>query len=103
MEKYQLVLQFDAKSLKDYDRLVAFEDKLAVQLGNLADVDGHDFGSEEFNIFLLTHEPQSAFERAHAFWMTQEISNYMRAAYRKIEREDYVVLWPPDLTEFSVS
>ena len=103
MKKYQLVLQFDAMSLKDYDRLVTFENKLAAQLSELADVDGHDFGSEEFNIFLLTDEPQKSFEKAHVFLKTQDIPNYMRAAYREGESDAYLVLWPPGLMEFSIS
>jgi hypothetical protein len=102
MEKYQLVLQFDAKSLKDYDRLVAFETKLAVELGRLANVDGHDFGQEEFNVFILTDEPKIVFEKAHRFLTTQDIPNYMRAGYREVTGEDYAVLWPPNLTEFTV-
>jgi hypothetical protein len=54
MEKYQPVLQFDAESQKDYRRLVDFENYLTLHLGDLGDVDGHDFGSGEFNIFIFT-------------------------------------------------
>jgi hypothetical protein len=103
MEKYQLVLQFDAKSLKDFDRLTAFEGKLAAHLGGLADVDGHDFGSDELNIFLFTDQPLVASEKAHAFLKTQEVPNYMRAAYREVSGEEYVILWPSNLTHFQIS
>jgi hypothetical protein len=105
MDKYQLVMQFEASSLKDYERLVAFERKLKTELGSLADVDGHDFGQEEFNVFILTDHPKTVFEKAQGFLETQDIPNYMRAAYREAtgEDEDYVVLWPPNLTEFCVS
>ena len=55
--KYQLVLQFSADSLTDYDRLVSLEDKLIEELSGSANIDGHDFGSGEFNIFILSDEP----------------------------------------------
>lgn len=48
--KYQLVLQFAAASMEDFDRLVALEDRLTGELDNRATVDGHDFGLGEFNI-----------------------------------------------------
>ena len=49
--KYQLVLQFEANTMDDFDQLVILEDKLIDELGSVATVDGHDFGSGEFNIF----------------------------------------------------
>jgi hypothetical protein len=55
--RYQLVLQFAADSLVDFDRLVALEDRLIEELGQLAMVDGHDFGLGQFNIFVLTDDP----------------------------------------------
>jgi hypothetical protein len=74
-------------------------------LGSLANVDGHDFGQEEFNIFILTDAPKDVFEKAHQFLKTRNVPNYMRAAYREAagEDEDYVILWPPNLTEFFVA
>jgi hypothetical protein len=103
MEKYQLVLQFEAQSLEDYDRLVAFENQLIDQLDTLANVDGHDFGQGEFNIFILTDDPQVTFEKASQFLKTQNVPNSMRSAYREMAGDDYVVLWPQNLTEFSVT
>jgi len=54
--KCQLVLQFTAASMEDFDRLV-LEDSLIQELEGLATVDGHDFGMGEFNIFILTDDP----------------------------------------------
>jgi hypothetical protein len=51
--KYQLVLQFAAASMEDFDRLAALEEKLIGELEDLATVDGHDFGLGAFNIFLF--------------------------------------------------
>src|ERR1700722_3537066 len=100
--KYQLVLQFAADSIADFDRLVALEDRLVEELDDLTTVDGHDFGSGEFNIFILTDDPATVFGKAHEIVMNQGVPNVMRSAYREMDREDYVILWPSSLTEFSV-
>jgi hypothetical protein len=99
--KYQLVLQFAADSTEDFDRLIALEDRLIEEL-DVATVDGHDFGSGEFNIFVLTDDPATVFGKAHGIVINQGVPNVMRSAYREMDREEYVILWPSSLTEFSV-
>ena len=100
--KYQLVLQFVADSLEDYDRLVALEDSLIEELGDIANVNGHDFGLGEFNIFILTDDPTTVFSKAHSIVINQRVPNVLRSAYREKHGEDYVILGPSQLTEFSV-
>ena len=100
--KYQLVLQFAADSLEDYDRLVALEDSLIEELGDVANVDGHDFGLGEFNIFILTDDPTAVFGKAHSIVINQRLPNVLRSAYREMDGEDYVILWPSALTDFNV-
>ena len=61
-----------------------------------------DFGSGTFNIFVFTNEPTAAFTQAHQVLLNEAIPNEMRSAYREASGEDYVILWPPALKEFSV-
>ena len=100
--KYQLVLQFAVTSMEEFDRLIALEDQLIEKLGDIATVDGHDFGMGEFNIFVLTDAPSASFRLAHEIISTQGIPNIMRSAYRDMDGEDYVILWPSSLKEFKV-
>src|SRR5258708_9218055 len=100
--KYQLVLEFGATSIDDFDRFVALEDSLTEALEHSAIVDGHDFGSGTFNIFVHTDEPEATFSRLQAFVSSQGDQYRMRAAYRDFEGDDYTILWPPDLNEFAV-
>jgi len=65
-------------------------------------VDGHDFGWGTFNIFVLTNEPTAAFTQAYQLILDEGISNELRSAYREESGQDYVILWPSGLTEFSV-
>ena len=72
--KYQLVLQFAADSTEDFDRLIELEDRLIEEL-DVATVDGHDFGSGEFNIFVLTDDPVTVFGKAHEIVTSQGVPN----------------------------
>src|ERR1043166_5716217 len=100
--KYQLVLQSAATSMDDFDRLAALEERLIGELDNFATVDGHDFGLGEFNILILTDDPAESFDKAHRVVADHGVANAMRSAYRLLDGEDYVVLWPSTLNEFKV-
>lgn len=100
--KYQLVLQFAAASKEDFDSLVALEDSLIGELEELATVDGHDFGLGEFNIFILTDDPAESFNKARLVVVNQGVPNAMRSAYRQVDGDNYVILWPSSLKEFKV-
>ncbi len=100
--KYQLVLQFTANSVGDFDRLVDLEEKLIQELAREAEVDGHDFGQSEFNIFVLTDEPVRAFEKARMCIEKQALPYDWRAAYRELTDGAYVIVWPPGIGDFRV-
>lgn len=101
--KFQLVLQFAAAEKSVFDELVALEEVLVEELPPTCEVDGHDFGSGEFNIFILTDKPKETFDAAltvvnkSAFW------DELKAAYREQGKDDYVILWPAHLERFRVA
>ena len=97
---HQLVLQFPAGSLRSFDELVALEDRLADAIGALGDVDGHDAGSGEVNIFILTTRPRDAFEMARSLCVGRE---GFRAAFRNVTSDEFTIVHPPDATEFRVA
>ena len=59
-------------------------------------------GLGKFNIFVLTDDPATVFDKAHGVVIDQSVPNVMQSAYREMDGEDYVVLWPSSLTEFNV-
>jgi hypothetical protein len=66
-------------------------------------VDGHDLGAGEFNIFLFTDDPSGTFRSIQALPETGALSPSMAAAYRPVDGEDYIVLWPPGSTRFNIA
>ena len=91
---YQLVLQFRGDSLGEFDAMVALEDELIEQLGDAADVDGHDVGSSETNIFIFTSDPAATFARVRPVLERRKQLQTVMAAYREVEGEVYTVIWP---------
>ena len=94
--KYQLVIQFRADSLANFDAMVALEDHLIEDLGRSDKVDGHDFGSGTANIFIFTTDP------ALTVWRIRQVLHQtghlpvVTAAYRATDGNDYTVIWPKD-------
>jgi hypothetical protein len=91
---YQLVLQFRGDTMPDYDAVVALEEVLTAELGDSADVDGHDVGSGETNIFIFTSDPQQTFEQAKPLLERRRCLQSVTAAYREADGEEYTVIWP---------
>lgn len=78
----------------EFDAAVALEDELADELGGMADVDGHDVGSNETNIFILTSEPEIVFGHAKRVLERTNLLGAVTAAYRKVNSDRYAVVWP---------
>jgi len=96
---YQLVLQFKANAIPDFDALVALEDKLQAIVAPLAEVDGHDIGSGEINIFVHTTDPFATFDRVKPLLSDASLLHQVRGAYRALRADEYIVVWPENSTE----
>jgi hypothetical protein len=105
---YQLVLQFRGDSLADYDAMVALENELIAELGDYADVDGHDAVFGEVDIFITTADPVRTFRQSRAVLERRRCLGAVVAAYtpeyRPLDGEEYTVIWPEGVSkEFSVA
>ena len=101
--KYSLVLQFRGDSLADFDKMVQLEETLTKHLGRSADVDGHDMGSGEINIFIHTTDPVGTFRRAKPVLAEMNRLDKVTAAYRPLDGDNYTVVWPEgSTTEFKI-
>jgi hypothetical protein len=105
---HQLVLQFPNASLADYDAMISLEDRIIEALsgfgGDLGDLDGHDTGSGEMNIFIITPEARATFALVAELSVMKPLMADLKA-YRDLGADDdrYVVLHPTGSTGFSVS
>jgi len=66
------------------------------------DVDGHDFGNGEGNIFIHTNDPEGTFADAKPILRSLGIDQF-KAAYRDLKGDKYSVLWPKGFLDFKIS
>lgn len=100
--KYQLVLQWPSSRLADYDEMIRIEDALIEGLGEEHEVDGHDEGTGEVNIFIRTNTPSEVFSRIKEI-INKDAFKDVRIAYREVSKSAYTILWPRNLTKFTVA
>lgn len=95
---YQLVLQFRGDDCLDFDAMVSLEDEIQQIAEPIDEVDGHDVGSGEMNIFILTADPVAMFERAKPLLSAASLLDKVSVAYRELRSDDFRVLWPTSST-----
>jgi hypothetical protein len=93
MLKYQLVLRFRS-DVVDYDELISIEDELSEVVSAPAVVDGHDLGSGEGNIFILTDNPGATFESVLPVLKDLSRDRDVTVAHRLLVGEEFTVIWP---------
>jgi hypothetical protein len=93
--KYQLALQFPGHSVADYNTMVALEAALIAALGEAAEVDGHDVGTDAMSLFIFTDDPAATFGQVKPLLERHEQLEWVTAAYREVELDRYTVIWPP--------
>jgi hypothetical protein len=102
---FQLVVQFRPAAPLDFEQLLRIEAAIESRLEETPWwVDGHDMGSGEMNIFLMTDHPAATFAHIQELLEEQKPDGPMHVAFRDVGREDadYVVLWPPGLASFTI-
>lgn len=100
--KYQLVIQFPEDLYGDLDWIADIEDIMDESLID-AEIDGHDIGSGEVNIFIHANNPINSFKVVKDILEKENIAlESIKAAYRDLSSEDYIPLWPENLVEFNI-
>lgn len=95
--KYLLVIQFAVSDSDDFDSLIELEDKITNEIEPAHEVDGHDFGMGEFNIFIFTDDPVEASLQARKN-IPQNDTNRMKIAYRSVNGEAYKTIYPDEFS-----
>jgi len=98
---YQFVLQFPASSMAEYNAVVALEDLLIDGLGD-DEVDGHDVGGGEMNLFIWTRNPRGTLDRVQTLMKDHPLADSLLAGFRDEGDDSYTPLWPEGLERFDV-
>jgi len=96
---YHLVLQFRGVECLDFDAIVNLEDEIQQIVEPLAEVDGHDVGSGEMNIFILAADPVATFDQTKPLLGAASLLDKVSVAYRELHSNDFTLLWSASSTE----
>jgi len=99
----ELVLQWPASSIKDYNTLIEIEGIINGGLGDLGKLDGHDMGTGEMNIFVRTDHPKLAFEKIKSLLGTKDFIPDLKAAFRDVGKDNFTIIYPTDLDHFAIA
>lgn len=100
--RYQLVLQWPLSSIKDFDHLIEIEEHILRELNGDSEIDGHDIGAGEANIFIFTNDPVRSFEEVREILGNEAVWNDVRAAYCDVAGSEYNILWPEGCSSFRI-
>lgn len=89
-------------SIKDFDTLIEIEDCLLENLNSEDEIDGHDIGMREANIFILTNNSTQAFDRVKDVLSNREFWRDVRVACRETAGNQYTILWPKTCIDFKI-
>ena len=92
--RHVVVFQFNEESIDSFDHLVALEEDLAERVDEVGDLDGHDMGVGEVNIFFFSDKPQLVFAEARSFLEREGLLAAVRVACRPVDEDKYTWLWP---------
>lgn len=101
-KEYQLIFQWPASTLEDFDLIMKVEAGFRRNLQSKHCVDGHDMGSGEANIFVLTHFPVQAFTESLNVLKELDMLKNIKVAYREVLKDAYIVLWPEGSLTFEI-
>jgi hypothetical protein len=90
----QLVLQFKPWGDRPFDDLLDLESRLVTALQGTGDVDGHDVGSDEANIFIITTQLAPTLTACMGVLQLSGLRSICSAAYRDVAEDRYTRVWP---------
>ena len=101
--RFQVVFQFAAETLADFDLLIALGKQVEQVLTPPAYLDGHDFGQKEFNLFIHSDDPVGTFNLVAGAIQSTNRQMPFSAGYRSFVEDGYKPLWPENLKAFAVA
>ena len=96
-----MAIQWSDKDIS-LEKIAEIEEILEYDIGVGHEVDGHDFGNGQANIFLLTINPQKLFEEIMGLLDKSELVG-AKIAYRQENKNEFTILWPSDAKHFEIN
>lgn len=89
----QLVLKFRRPAL-DAAGVASLEHQLRDTLGDSVEMDGHNEGVRDIDVFIVTPDPASTFRRCKPVLEQMQVLDRVVAAHRYVGGLQFKVIWP---------
>jgi hypothetical protein len=89
----QLVLKF-RRPVLDTAGVAALEAQLRDTLGDSVQLDGHNEGVRDIDVFIITEDPASSFRRCKPVLEKLQLLDRVVAAHRFVGGLQFKVIWP---------
>ena len=89
----QLILKF-RRPIIDGAGVAALERNLLEALGESVELDGHNEGARDIDVFIITEDPASTFRRCKPVLEQMQILDRVVAAHRFVGGVQFRVIWP---------
>jgi len=100
--EFLLVLPVPGSSVRDNDEVAHLRDRVSEALGETGKVQRHDAGAGETDFLIYTNTPLDAYNALRQFG-DFEARPELRAAYRRIDDEDYEVYQREETFRFHIA
>jgi hypothetical protein len=90
--EFLLVLPVPGSSVRDREEVMHLEERVSAALGEGATVDRHDAGAGQTDFLILTKSPLEAYDALRGLG-DFDARPELRAAYRRLDNEDYEVFY----------
>jgi hypothetical protein len=100
--EFLLVLPVPGSSYRDLDEFMVLEERVTAAIGETGKVDRHDAGAGETDFLITTKNPLGAYDALAGFGEF-EARPELRAAYRRLENEDYEVYQREEFFRFHIA
>ena len=100
--EFLLVLPVPGSSYRDLDEFMVLEERVTAAIGETGRVDRHDAGAGETDFLITTKNPLGAYDALAGFGEF-EARPELRAAYRRLDNEDYEVYQRAEFFRFHIA
>jgi hypothetical protein len=100
--EFLLVLPVPGSSYRDLDEFMVLEERVSAAIGETGKVDRHDAGAGETDFLITTKNPLGAYDALAGFGEF-EARPELRAAYRRLDNEDYEVYQREEFFRFHIA
>jgi hypothetical protein len=100
---FLLVLRVPGSSIFDRAKVIGIEQQVSAALGDIGMIAGHDSGSGETDVLIMTRKPMEAYNVLRGLKEISDQPPVLKASYRQLAVHDYEVVYKQESFRFHIA